>query len=102
MTQRIGQAFRRANMMLAAISGILAATVNDMNKQRAELAALGQYVSRGKGEGGGVIGRGRHGQHRDIQRSAKKRRNSKARACIRGTLSQINRGVKNANNSKNR
>lgn len=42
-------AFHRANAMMAAISGILAATVGNFAAQKAQLAALGSYESRGKG-----------------------------------------------------
>ena len=48
-----GSPFRRAQMMMAAISAIMSSTVGNMAAQQQQLAALGPYESRGKGKGGG-------------------------------------------------
>ena len=42
-------AFHRASAMMAAISGILAATAGNFAERKAQLSALGPYVSHGKG-----------------------------------------------------
>jgi hypothetical protein len=47
------QAFARARAMFAAIAAIMTEHSHDVGSQKAALAQLGPYVSRGKGKGGG-------------------------------------------------
>lgn len=47
-----GKPFARAQMMMAAIAGIVASSGGNVALQQQQLAALGPYESRGKGQGG--------------------------------------------------
>ena len=66
--------FARAMAMAAAIAGIISSAVS-ASVQQAQLAELGPYVSRGKGEGRG--NRRAPGAHKSAQRAAMKLRRVK-------------------------
>lgn len=68
-----GTPFRRASMMMAAISAIMASTHGNFAAQQLQLASLGAYESRGKGKGG--PNRMAPGAGMAAHRAAMKRRN---------------------------
>lgn len=68
-----GTPFRRAMMMMAAISAIMAGTVGNMAAQQAQLSQLGPYESRGKGRN--MPNRRAPGAGMASHRAAMKRRN---------------------------
>lgn len=51
-----GQPFARAQMMMAAIAGIMASTAGNFALQQQQIGSLGPYESRGKGKGKGGHG----------------------------------------------
>lgn len=68
-----GTPFRRASMMMAAISAIMTAASGNTAMQQQQLAQLGPYESRGKGQGG--PNRLAPGAGMAARRAAMKRRN---------------------------
>lgn len=68
-----GTPFRRATMMMAAISAIMSATMGNMAAQQAQLAQVGPYESRGKGRN--MPNRRAPGAGKANHRAAMKRRN---------------------------
>lgn len=78
--------FARANLMIAAISAIMASTVGNLAAQQVKIAELGPYVSRGKGSSNGS-GRNRiaRGAGMVFIRAARKARNVRRhRAACKG------------------
>lgn len=78
-----GTPFRRAQMMMAAISSIIVSTAGNLSLQQAQLGAIGPYQSRGKGKGGRQ--NAMHGAQMANIRAARKARNVRRhRAACRG------------------
>ena len=78
-----GTPFRRAQMMMAAISAIMSATVGNTAAQQAQLAKIGPYESRGKGRN--TPNRSAPGAGMAAKRASVKRRNVlRHRAACRG------------------
>ena len=70
---QIHNAFARAKTMFSLIA--VAMSMGSLHQQQAAPAEIGPYVSRGKGEGKGPIGR--KGGHKAAVRAATKARNSR-------------------------
>jgi len=71
---KYGQPFARAQIMMAAIAGIMASTAGNLALQQSKIDALGPYVSRGKGKGSSRNGIA-PGAGKANHRAAMKRRN---------------------------
>ena len=77
---KFGQPFARAQFMFAAIAGIMASTAGNLAMQQQQIAQLGPYESRGKGQGGGnrVAAGAGMANHRAAMKKRMVKRNRKA------------------------